>query len=458
MENENSQNQTTEIATLDECVDGEALAGFDDPEDRAGAQVLEPHRPTVVLEAASSEDIAHAVQFAADRSMQVAVQATGHGRTRALDDGLLIDTSRMCEVVVDASERRAWVPAGARWQQVIEKSAPHGLAPLSGSLPTVGAVSYTLGGGIGLLARRYGFAADHVTHLEVVTLDGRVRQVTPREESDLFWALRGGGGNFGVVTGMEIDLMPVAEVYGGSLMFDLAQAPDVLTTWTLWTGSVSEEMTSAISVIPFPDRPVIPAHLRGRQVAQLQFCFAGTAQEGHRLVEPLLGAGRPLQNTLRSLPYAESGAVFDEPDRPAPYRGQSVLVSDLDPDALTVLARRAGETEGGAIIGVRHLGGALARAPKIPNAVGHRTASHSVGVLSMVEAGDSSGVTRVHDELLAPFRPLALGRSLNFTFGPLDPGQVRSAFTPGEADRLGRIKAHHDPRGTLHTNHPIPPR
>lgn len=453
-----TQNLKTDIAALSERLDGTVHTGADAPQGLAGAQLLAPHRPTVVLEASSAEDVSRAINFATDHGMQVAVQATGHGRTRALNEGVLIDTSRMCEVTVDARERRAWVPAGARWQHVIEESAPHGLAPLSGSLPTVGAVSYTLGGGLGLLARRYGFAADHVTRLEVVTPDGRIRQVNARDEPDLFWALRGGGGNFGVVTGMEIDLMPVAELYGGSLMFDLAQAPDVLTAWTRWTGSVPEDMTSAVSVIPFPNLPMIPAHLRGRQVAQLQFSFAGPAREGRRLVEPLLDGGPQLQNTLRSLPYAQSGAVFDEPDQPAPYRGQSVLLSDLDPHALTTLAQRAGAIPGGCIVGVRHLGGALARAPKISNAVGHRAARYSVGVLSLLHEGDPNRVSHVHDELLVPFAPQVLGRSLNFAFGPLEPDQVRSAFTPEDAERLGRIRARYDPRGVLHTNHPVPPR
>lgn len=449
-------NLQIDIATLDERVDGVAHAGADDPEDRAGAQLLSPHRPAVTLEAASAEDVSRAVDFARAHRLPVAVQATGHGRTTALDGGLLVDTSRMCDVTVDPAKGRARVEAGARWQHVIDEAVPHGLAPLSGSLPTVGAVSYTLGGGVGLLARKYGFAADHVTRLEVVTLDGKIRQTTTQNDHDLFWALRGGGGNAGIVTAMEIDLMPVAEIYGGSLMFDLAQSPDVLAAWTDWTESVPEEMTSAVSVIPFPDGPMIPAHLRGRQVAQLQFSYVGPESEGQRVVQPLMEAGPQLQNTLRTLPYANSGAAFDEPDRAAAYRGHSLLVDDLHPQTLTTVAQRAGSTPGGCIIGVRHLGGALAGPPKAPNAVGHRAARYSVGALSLLHGGDASGVTRVHEELLAPFAPHVLGHSLNFAFGPLEPHQIQSAFRPADARRLADITARYDPDGLLHTNHPIP--
>ncbi|MFD4369531.1 FAD-binding oxidoreductase [Rhodococcus sp. NPDC058521] len=442
----------TDRQSIDQYVNGTVYTGTQDPEDRAGAQLLAPHHPAVVLEAESAEDVSRAVAFAADHGMQVAVQATGHGRTRALHRGLLIDTGCMCEVRVDSGTRRAWVPAGATWQHVIEQAAPHGLAPLSGSLPTVGALSYTLGGGVGLLARRYGYSADHVTRFEAVTADGKIRQVSPEDEPDLFWALRGGGGNVAVVTGMEIGLMPVAELYGGSLMFDLAKSPEVLTAWTAWTRSVPEAMTSAVAVIPFPDLPMIPADVRGRQVVQLQVSFAGPEEEGRRLVEPLLHAGSPLRNTLRTIPYIESGAVFDEPDRPAAYRGKSVLVDGLDPRSLSELSHRAG----GCIVGVRHLGGALARTPNVPSAVGHRSAQYSVGVLSLLHNSDPSGVSQVQDELLAPFAPRRLGLSLNFTFGPVEPDQVRSAFTPADADRLGEITARYDPCGVLYANHPIP--
>lgn len=457
-----TENLENDIAALDHHVDGAVYIGTQDPADRAGAQLLASHRPAVVLEASSVEDVSRAITFAADHGMRVAVQATGHGRTRALDGGLLIDTGRMCEVTVDVATRRAWVAAGATWQHVIEQAAPHGLAPLSGSLPTVGAVAYTLGGGIGLLARRYGYSADHVTRFEAVTADGKIRKVSPADEPDLYWALRGGGGNVAVVTGMEIDLMPVAQLYGGGLMFDLAKSPEVLTVWTAWTRSVPESMTSAVAVIPFPDQPFVPADLRGRQVAQLQISFAGPEEEGQRLVEPLLRPGPQLRNTLRTLPYIQSRAVFDEPDRPAAYRGKSVLVDDLDPRALTALAHRAGATPGGCIVGVRHLGGALTRTPSVPNAVGHRSAQYSVGLLSLLhdlsllDGGDTSGVSQVQDELLEPFAPNRLGLSLNFAFGLLEPDQVRSAFAPADADRLGDIARRYDPRGVLYANHPIP--
>lgn len=454
---ETTQDQETTASQLASRVHGSVLTlgsdGYD--QDRTGFQLLHPHQPAMVVAADDEQDVRTAVEFAASRGMPVAVQATGHGRSSAMRGGVLINTRRMCGVEVDPQAATAWVEAGASWQHVIDAATVHGLAPLSGSLPGVGAVSYTLGGGVGLLARRYGFAADHVHRLEVATPDGRLRRVTASDEPDLFWALRGGGGNFGVVTGMEIALMPVARLYGGCLFVDLAQVPNVLHAWREWTASVPDEMTSAVSVIPFPDLPMVPELMRGRHVAQVQISYAGPVEQGRQLVEPLRALGPVLKDTLRELPYSQSGAVFDEPDQPSGYRGTSLLLDDLDPQELTTLVGPSASSS--CVVGLRHLGGALAQPPQTPNALGHRDANYSLGVLSLTETSELDSVTALHDQLLAEFAPHTLGRSLNFTFGPLDHEQVRTAFEPADWQRLAQLKAEHDPHGLLQANHPIPP-
>ena len=430
--------------------------GYD--KERIGFQRLAPHRPEVVVGARGEQDVRAAVEFAAAHGTRVAVQARGHGLGAPLEGGVLISTGRMTGVRVAPHERTAWVEAGASWQQVIEAAAPHGLAPLSGSAPGVGAVPYTLGGGVGLLARRHGFAADRVRRIALVTADGRLRRVTAQSDPELFWALRGGGGNFGAVTGMEVGLVPVARIYGGGLYFDTAQVPDVLEAWRRWTQTVPEETTSAVAMLPFPDVPQVPEPLRGRHAAQIQICHLGPAEEGERLVEPLRALGPLLRDTLRELPYTESGTVFDEPDRPHAYRSQNRLLADLDPGALATLTRSAGPlVPVMCVVGLRHLGGALARPPQPANAVGHREAAYALVVLSPVEPGEEETVRAVHRDVLAPFEDQALGRSLNFSFGPLDHDQVRSAFTPAGHRRLAALKARCDPGGLFHCGHPIPP-
>ncbi|GAA2440493.1 FAD-binding oxidoreductase [Actinomadura vinacea] len=424
--------------------------------ERIGFQLLEPHRPAVIVAAAGADDVRAAVEYAAAHHAPVAVQAGGHGLA-APTEGVLISTRRMSGVRVDPGKRTAWVEAGATWRNVIEAAAPHGLAPLSGSFPGVGAVSYTLGGGVGLMARRYGFAADHVRRVDLVTPDARQRQVTAESDPDLFWALRGGGGNFGVVTGMEIDLMPVDRIYGGGLFFDVEQVPEVLDAWRRWTAAVPEEMTSAVSMLTYPDLPVLPEPMRGRHVAQIQIAFLGTEADARSLVEPLRSLGPVLRDTLRELPYTESGTVFDEPDQPHAYRSRNLLVRDLAPGALPGLVKAASPAAPVmGVVGLRHLGGALARAPRTANAVGHRDAAYAVMILSPVEPGEAETVRDFHRDVLAPFAGQALGCSLNFSFGPLDGQEIRSAFAPEDFERLTLLRARHDPHALLRANHPVP--
>lgn len=433
-----------------------ASPGYDD--ERTGFQLLAPHRPAVVVAASGSDDVRAAVRLAAARGEPVAVQATGHGLAGPLDGtGVLISTRRMAAVRVDPVERTAWVEAGARWRDVIDAAAPHGLAPLSGSLPGVGAVSYTLGGGVGVVARRYGFAADHVRRVDLVTADGRLREVTAESEPDLFWALRGGGGNFGVVTGMEIDLVPVDRLYGGTLAFDLGRTPELVEAWHRWTADLPDEMGSAVSLLSFPDVGWAPEPLRGRHVGQVQVAFLGPVADGDGLLAPLRALG-PLVDGLREIPYSRSEVVFSEPDQPHAYRGESLLLDDVDPGRLPALVELSGPAdELLCVVGLRHLGGALSRPPAVPNAVGHRSARYLLGVLSPTDAERLPAVRAVHDAVLGSWSDRAVGRSLNFTFGEIDQDGIRAAFDPEDYRRLTRVKGELDPKGLFRSNFPIPP-
>lgn len=428
--------------------------GYDD--ERTGFQQLEPHRPAVIVGAADVDDVRAAVEFASAHGAAVAVQSSGHGLAAALHDGVLISTHRMNAVHVDAHQRTAWVPAGASWQQVIDKAAPHGLAPLSGSSPGVGAVSYTVGGGLGLLARKHGFAADHVRRVELVTVAGELLDVTADSDAELFWGLRGGGaGNLGVVTGMEIELLPIGRIFGGGLYFDIAQQPDALERWRQWTRDLPEEMTSALALLPFPDIELVPAELRGEHIVQLQISYCGATVDGERLVEPLRALG-PIRDTLHELPYTESATVFDEPDRPHAYRSVNRLLADLDPQALATLPARAGpDAPAMCVVQLRHLGGALAREPKVANAVGHRDAGYSLTILSPLDDGQEQTVHALHRKLVVPFADQTIGRLLNFSYGPLDDDQIRDAFDSNDFVRLVALKTRLNPDDAILANHSI---
>jgi len=430
--------------------------------ERSGFQTGYRHRPDVIVGATGADDVCAAVRYATGHGLPLAVQATGHGLSLPLRGGVLLSTSRMTGVRVDASARTARIEAGVRWGQVVEEAARYGLAPLSGSGPGVGAVSYILHGGIGLLARQYGYAADHVRSIDLVTADARPRHVTADSDPELFRALRGGGGTLGVVTGMEIGLMPVDRFYGGQLLFGGESAADVLEAWREWTGGVPEELTSSVTVLPYPDLPVLPEHLRGRYVAQVQVAHHGTEAEGERLVAPLRAVAPRLSDTLRTMSYAESARVYNEPDQPHAYQGGNVLLGDRlpDPAALrSVLELTGPDAPAMTVLSLRHLGGALGREPAVPNAVGHREAGFLLGVLSVTEGSDPAVLRTLHEKVFEVAAPWTVGANLNFRYGRAGrtaPGQAGAAHDAGTRRLLAGLKASLDPANLFRFHHAVP--
>ncbi|MGK5498799.1 FAD-binding oxidoreductase [Streptomyces sp. URMC 125] len=430
-------------------------------EEVAGFQTAAAHRPSLAVGAVDAEDVRLAVAYAAEHGLPVAVQATGHGLSVAADGGVLVGTRRMADVEVDAPARTARVAAGARWGAVVEAAARHGLAPLNGSSPTVGAVGYTLGGGIGLLARRYGYAADHVRALEAVTADGRLRRLGPGGE--LFGALLGTGGNFGVVTAVELELFPVPAVYGGQLVFDAPLAERAVETWRRWTADgVPEEMTSSAVLLRFPDVPAVPAPLRGRYTASLRIVFAGPEEEGEKLVAPLRAAGERLVDDLRPMPYGESAAIHREPTTPHAYTATNALLRELPPEALRAVHGTVGpDSPVDCVVDVRHLGGALRRRGPAGAAVDHRDAEYVVRVLSF--PGPRTGPDAIrerHALLRRALEPWTAGHSLAFLYGDGEragEAQTRAGYEPGTYERLAALKAVHDPHNLFRFNRNITP-
>lgn len=446
---------------LAERVGGPLFAGGQDgyAEERVRYQTHQPHRPTLVVGAAEPKDVQLAVEFAAAHDLPVGVQATGHAPALPAGSGVLVSTRRMTEVRVDPAARTAFVGAGVRWKQVVEAAAPHGLAPLSGSAPDVGVVGYTLGGGIGLMARKFGYAADHVRRVECVTADGRPREVTAGSDPDLFWALRGGQDNFGLVTGLEVGLVPVSRLYGGGLFFDGAAAERVLNAYLRWTETVPEEMTSSLALVPLPDAPSLPPPLRGRYVAHVRIAHLGDPAYGERLVAPLRALGPRLADSVRELPYTESGTIHNDPVAPAAYVGTNAMLSGLDAGAVRTVLELAGpHAPITSIVEVRHLGGALARTPRVPNSVGHRSARFLLAVLDRVTDDTADSFRAAHTRLTDALAPLTTGRNLNFLYGAAaTPDQVRLAYEPDDYARLGRIKAAYDPGNLFRLNRNILP-
>jgi FAD/FMN-containing dehydrogenase len=424
-----------------------------------GFQTAYRHRPSVIVRAAGTEDVRAAVRYAAALELAVAVQATGHGLTVAAEGGVMVDTSAMADVRVDPGARTAWIAAGTRWGQVVEEAARHGLAPLSGSSPDVGAIGYTLGGGLGVLSREYGYAADHVRAVELVGADGQLRQLTPRSDAELFWAVRGAGGNFGVVSGMEIDLFPVRRLYGGGLYFDTDQVPAVLAAYREWTASVPEELTSSVGLIPYPDLPMMPEPLRGRYVAHVRIAYTGSVDTGEQLVEPLRAVGPRLIDSLGELPFSESPSIYRDPAQPHGYYGTNAMLRELPGSALDTTLDLVGPASPvPCVVQLNHLGGALARPPSVPNAVAHRDAAFLLRVLAVVDGPGPSPAHAAPTRHTGALRECTLGRSPNFVFGEQGgPEQVRDCYRPADLPRLAKLKAAVDPHNLFRFNLNIRP-
>jgi FAD/FMN-containing dehydrogenase len=429
--------------------------GFD--EERVGYQTAFSHRPDVLVGAALPEDVKAAVAFAGEHDLPVAVQATGHGMPLPLDGGVLISTRRMSTVEVDVDRRSALIGAGASWQDVLDVTAPHGLAPLSGSAPHIGAVSYTLGGGLGLLAREHGYAADHVLAVDVVTADARRRHVTADSDPDLFWALLGGRGNFGVATGIEVELFGVAELYGGGLFFEVGLVPDIVDAYRRWTATVPDEMTSSIAVVPFPDAPSLPAPIRGRHAAHVRIAYNGAAAMGEQLVAPLRSVGPRLLDALGMVPYAKSGSIHNDPPVPMAYYSSNAQVRTLEEETISTVLRLAGpDTPIPCVIELRHLGGALGR--PAANSVGHRDAGFLISVLTRLGQTDLDETRALHRKLSDAWDPVSIGTGLNFLYGEnANVEQVRRAYDPEDYRRLAELKAQYDPTNIFRGTHNIPP-
>src|SRR4051794_23404319 len=296
-------------------------------------------RGAIAVEARTVADVRSAVLTARAHDLPLAVYATGHGTLTPLDGALVLKTATMAEVLVDPDRRVARVGPGARWRDVILAAAPFGLAPLSGTSPDVGVVGYTLGGGHSWLSRRYGLAADSVLRADVVTAAGSLVTATAERNSGLFWALRGGGPNFGVVTSLEIRLYPVARVYAGTARFPRERAAAVLAFYRDWAPSQPDELTTSIVV--------------NRDALVVRGLYAGGREDARRALAPLWRAGgAPLDDLWHTMPYAEAGPIGGGA---APRAFE--LLADVTDGAIAAIAGGGAET-----VELRHWGGAIARA------------------------------------------------------------------------------------------------
>lgn len=410
-----------------------------------GFNVAHTARPAVAVGASDARDVAAAVRWAAANRMRVSVQATGHGRVDDSNGDVLISTRRLTGVEIDSVARTARIGSGVRWRAVIDAAAEFGLAPLNGSASSVGVVGYSLGGGVGPLGRKYGFAADHVRSLTVVTADGQLRRVDDAHDADLFWALRGAKIGFGVVTEIVVELVPVARFYGGGLFFPGADAAAVLHAWRQWAPALPDEVTTSVALLRLPPDPQLPPMLQGQFVAHLRYAHLGDAAAAEQVLAPMRDVAPLLLDTMADLPYAAVDAVHLDPTSPMPCMDYGLTLNALPAAAVDALVAADGADSDStlALAEVRLLGGQLAAQPATPNAVRGRSAAFSVYLLG-VPAGPAADLVPLHldrvADALAPWRDGALPNFL----GHAKPGELGRLWAAADRARLRLIARRHD--------------
>lgn len=421
-------------------------AGFEQA--RLGWNRVIEHHPALILVATGVQDIVEGVRYAREAGIGIGVQLTGHGTQQPVDAGLLIVMSAMNAVEVDQRSRIARIAAGAMWQDVLDQATPYGLAPLLGTSPHVGVVGYTLGGGIGWLARRYGLAADHVRWIELVTADGELRRASATENSELFWGLRGAGGSLGVITALEFDLFPVATLYGGMLAYPGTLARDALRFYRDWIATAPDELTSMITVIKFPALPAIPEALRGTAQVILKAAYAGGADAGAALIQAWLDWNTPLNNTFGELSFAQVGRIANESVEPQSILTSSEMFDALSDAAIDVIVRTMIDSDAPLFATeLRHAGGAITHGSYPPNAIGNRDALLYMGVGGMTPTPVAHlAVKAAIQRYKTALRPeLSGGVYLNFLKGDEAGERAQDAYEPDSYERLLTLKAQYDP-------------
>jgi FAD/FMN-containing dehydrogenase len=435
-----------------------ADGGWDEAR-RAWNLTVDQH-PAAIAVPRSPEEVVAAVNVARERGLRVAAQGTGHSAASLgpLAGTMLIKTSRMRGLSVDPAAGIARAEAGVTWGEVVERAAGHGLAALAGSSPDVGVVGYTLGGGVGWLGRRYGLSANNVEAFEVVTADGRLLRADAGSEPDLFWALRGGGGSFGVVTAVELRLFPVTEVYAGLLFWPLDAAAEVLQAWAALTRSgLPEDLTTTARLLRFPGIPDVPEFVRGKSFAVIDVVHLGTPAQADALLAPLR-ALRPVRDTVETMPAPALGHLHMDPEQPAPFLGDGLVLDSLPAQAIDATLRLAGPVAPTPLLVVefRHIGGQMRRPQPGNGALAALDGDYlwfAGGIAPTPEA--STAVAAAVADLKSAMRPWAARQMyLNSAETHHDPG---SFWTPDAYQRLRRIKATVDPHDIIRSNHPIPP-
>jgi hypothetical protein len=424
--------------------------------DRLGWLLSVDQQPSAVVLCTDPDDVVTAVRFAATHGCAVAAQPIGHGATVAVNGTILLRTRGLREISVDAPARVARVGAGVKWGELLAVAGEYGLTGLAGSSPDPSVVGFSVSGGLSWFGRAYGLAAHSVLAVELVDAAGQLRRVTAESDPDLFWAIRGGGGDFGIVTAMEFRLHPAGHVYGGRMLWPIQMARPVLTAFRDIAQTAPDELTMWAHLLQFPPIPEVPEPLRGGSFVSVDLAFLGSAEDGEALIRPLRTIPAQWMDTVDTVPLAELGGICAEPIDPMPAIETSGLLRDLDDAAIDALIATAGADSGSplVIVQVRHLGGALARGTAEQGPSGAIEEPFQLFCLGLPMSPEmAAGIEITMARIRAALDDQLTGRTF-FTFLGSDDDPTR-AFSATALQRLQQVKRTVDPHGVIRSNRPV---
>jgi FAD/FMN-containing dehydrogenase len=457
-----TQTTTTALADLRAIVRGRVLLRGDDGYDAARTvwNAMIDRHPAVIVRAACVDDIVTSVGFAREHGLLFSVRGGGHNVTGSAvaDGGLMLDLSAMGQVVVDPDERTATAQPGCLWSDLDAATQEHGLAVTGGQASDTGIAGLTLGGGVGQLMRYCGATVDNLLAVDLVTADGQLLTVSADQHPDLYWAVRGGGGNFGVVTSFVYRLHPVGPIIlGGILLYPASQATGLLAFYRDWMADAPDELNVTMNLLTAPPEPFVPEGLQLQPAVGVQICYVGDVDAGRRLIEPLTDAFPPAVDLVAPMPYT----VHQQLNDPSTPWGRQVFLKsanllELSDPVIEIITRyAAGTTSPLTMVPINSWGGAISRVADDATAFGHRDTKFTIYIFAMWEDRAES---ETHIEWSRAFhnalRPYMNGIYVN-EMGPDE--RIHDAYSPAALARLGEVKANYDSTNFFRMNQNIKP-
>jgi FAD/FMN-containing dehydrogenase len=414
-------------------------------------------RPGAIVRVRDESDVSRVVSFAREKGLELAVRSGGHSTAghSVSDGGITLDLSEMKALDIDPERRTAWAQTGLTAAEYTIAAAAHGLGTGFGDTGSVGIGGITLGGGVGLLVRKYGLTIDSLLAADVITADGQLLRADADTHPDLFWAIRGGGGNFGVATRFQFRLEPVDTVMGGMLL--LPATPDVVAGFIAEAEAATEELSTIANVMPAPPMPFVPEEAHGQLVVMAIMVHAGDVEDGEPALAPFRGLATPIADMVKPIPYPEIYPPEDDEYHPTAV-GRTMFMDRVDREVADYIVERLQESDATMRVAqLRVLGGAMARVPTDATAFAHRASRIMVNVAAFYEGPEDRAVREAWvTEFAAALRQEDAGAYVNFLGEEGEP-RIRHAYPSPTWDRLAEIKARYDPTNLFRLNQNIPP-